>query len=553
MPNYIDDLKNNLKFALANVALRREILADVGKYAPDGISDVEVVQIYTFVAYICSKPHVRSLLERMTQEAGKIIARSTKDTDYPNSPPLPRSLVLRKLGDEIRVGFVENSKTATGKNPKLKLKRSVTTVSRILDITPGMVARVVPLTTKSYVLGQAVPAVTTPRTRLLTAQEAQAIQLRKQQIIAIANATKSEKAYAWQKALQTVRASQQTGLNTLVCDTYIKKNGIQAVRTIEPWCSANLFTIRPLMATWSPEFIEGFVYDTVIKLLTQIDKMHNELQIVHGDINPETIGFMLTGHNKPKIKFKDFENSFAFADLESKLPVSKSAFCSPKVVKFSLYADEGIRNETLHAQFSAPNHGGGFAVFAQDAFDTLMMLLGIDDPASQYRPEYVNTLRYGPDDDMFSLGITLFVLITGHYPTVSGLQGQAYDQLHYLRVQDAYRMYPQYAPLLKGLLFVDHNRRLNAKQALAVFDKIPDPHVRAEAAESADESVSKYADDRETGSTFISTSTSDTVSPPTTGFTAIEPAVSSSTTLSDVPRPFQTSSKSAFSKPSART
>lgn len=546
MPNYINDLKDNLTFALANVALRNEILADVNKYAPEAISDAELVQIYQFVLFIISKSHVKSHLETMSQDGGKIISRSTKDADYPKSPPLPRSLLIRRDEQHIRVGFVENSKTTNGKKSDLKLKRSVTTVSRILDVTPGMITRVVPLTTKSYTLGQALPAYTTiPRTRPSTFEEATAIKERKQKIVELANANAIKKADAWRTALRHIHTAQKTGLNALVCDTYTKKTGMQAVRTIEPWTSTNLFTIRPLMATWSPEFVEGFVYDTVIKLLTQIYRMHNELQIVHGDIFPETIGFTINNNTKPKLKFKDFENSATFAELSGKYPVSRSAFCSPKVVEFNLFAQEGIRSDTLCAQFSAPMSGGGYdASFARESFETSVMLHGIDDPASLYHPDYVHSLRYGTDDDMYSLGITLFALITGCYPTVSGLQGQAYGDLHYLRVQDAYMMYPQYAPLLKGLLSLDRDRRLTAEQALMVFNQIPDPHARATSAETVEVAEIRLPLD-DSGST--STSTGDTVSPPTTSLSVILPSTKTPPLLdSETPPAFKPSAKSAF-------
>lgn len=536
MPNSINDLENNLKFALANVALRQQILDDISQHVSQAsITDAELVQIYEFVLALISAPKsiLTETLESMPENNTKLIARSTKDKDYPNTKPLPRSIMFTKEENYVRVGFIENSKTANGKNDNLKLVRSKTTVSRLFDITPGYRARLAPRTTKSYRVGEILPTKTTPKLGILTLEQKLAIDARREKIKEIANTN----AKSMRRILTIMYTARQLGMSTQLSDSYTHK-GLQAVRTLEPAYFADLFTIFPFMDKWGSEYTEVFIYNTVFNILRQMAKLHDERKSVHTAIFPETIGFVMNSQGGPEVQLKDFEHS----DVPdcTMYPVARSAFCSPKVVVFNRYAQESMRREVLHTEFSTTDQSGEYihTSFAREILDLNHLIHGVADPSLLY--PFVNELRFDYTDDMFSLGVSLFILITrGHYPTATGLQGKAYDNLNYMRIQDAYRQYPQYAPLLKGMLSLD-NSSFTAAQALEVFKQIPYPMASKPKSTDLSEELSSFTageqsevsiDERSASST-----TASTVSPPTNS------AVKSPETN------FATSSKSAFTR-----
>lgn len=213
-------------------------------------------------------------------------------------------------------------------------------------------------------------------------------------------------------------------------------------------------------------------YNIIIRLiddlLNDMVKLHEKLKVVHRDIKPDNI-LIYIENGKLRARLADFDMSMYMHSIQASdcQPVASCGFASPQVVGFTVMTPNKIIYTDLFNQLKAknPDKSYFYASFGRE-------LLYANWNAIANKEEYDN-MKPDFKDDTFSLGVTLFIFLTGHYPTVNIVPNKiAYSTFKYMNVQDAYKKLPQFKEFLEGLLMLDRDKRFSAADAYSAFKRI---------------------------------------------------------------------------------
>jgi serine/threonine protein kinase len=154
--------------------------------------------------------------------------------------------------------------------------------------------------------------------------------------------------------------------------------------------------------------------------------------------------------------------------------VATAPYSSPQVVGFTLAKNKMNKKITfpsLLLYFMAPN-----PCFAKE----LLSSTGILPDFTPFVAKFLD-LKPDPKDDMFSLGVTIFMTITGCYPTLHTNLDEKVAFEHnkliykYLNIEHALIKYPllkQFEALFNGLIAARREDRLSAESAIILFNRI---------------------------------------------------------------------------------
>jgi len=204
-------------------------------------------------------------------------------------------------------------------------------------------------------------------------------------------------------------------------------------------------------------------------ILQDLKKLHLELNVVHNDTKlANMLLFIKDGRLSARIT--DFHLSKTAVQIEANncQPVATCTYASSQVVGFVVTTDKKLTYSDLFLDFTTKRAGMAdeyrYASYGRE--------LLYENCGPELKRQDFNDLKCDYKDDMFSLGVSLFMLITGHYPTNKNLSVVAVDNFNYLNVRLAYHKFPQYKELLEGLLEFEREKRFSIEQAINAYNRI---------------------------------------------------------------------------------
>jgi hypothetical protein len=212
---------------------------------------------------------------------------------------------------------------------------------------------------------------------------------------------------------------------------------------------------------------ERIILNLIGDMFFDILMLHNTIKAVHGNLSVDKILIYFDKSKRMHARLSDF-TSIIFADKiteEYCQPRVTAMYASPEVVEFAKKTNQKLKkSESLPCVAEKKSNNYKCLSFGCELLDNNWNLVKNKEIYKSFKSDYKN--------DMFSLGVVIFILITNHYPTninQSSLEGQ----YAYMQIQEAYINYPQYKELLEGLLKFDANDRFNIEDALQAYQKIP--------------------------------------------------------------------------------
>jgi hypothetical protein len=207
---------------------------------------------------------------------------------------------------------------------------------------------------------------------------------------------------------------------------------------------------------------------------------NNRITIEELDSNLEAL---LNAVNKGEISTDEYyDKEFNLnQDYDLSQPLATSSYAAPEVVKYIVQRQchNILKNYfSLYEDFIANKIGVDWLYYGAQLAVPSNYLEGNDPFTENY-----TQLLCDAKDDMFSAGITLFMLITGHYPcandehnvdTSFSIGCKPAYKLKYLSIDAAVAQFPlikQFEPLIHGLLAPTRGQRLDSTQALLEFNQ----------------------------------------------------------------------------------
>jgi hypothetical protein len=213
--------------------------------------------------------------------------------------------------------------------------------------------------------------------------------------------------------------------------------------------------------------------------------IYQHKQITKDEYNKKTKELTIKRQNNEITEEEyDGQDFNLFQDFCNSQPVATAEYASPEVVGFTVETWQKNKADVifsgLYEMFNL-RHGTEAEMFA-------VQLLEKEHENNESDKDYT-TLKSDPKDDMFSLGVTLYMLITGHYPCVNPILNEQdsfsiQDDLYiikYLDIDTAASQYPllkKFEPLIRQLLAFNREQRPDATQALELFDNLHTPGQR---------------------------------------------------------------------------
>jgi len=216
---------------------------------------------------------------------------------------------------------------------------------------------------------------------------------------------------------------------------------------------------------------ERIILNLIGDILFDILVLHDTLNVVHGNLSADKILIYFDKNKHMHARLSDF-TAIIFADQEITWedcqPAATVMYASPEVLVFTKMTNQKTNNsELLPSSTEKKSNNYKCLSFGCELLDNNWYLIEDKETYKSYK-----SFKPGYKNDLFRLGVIIFILITNHYPTninQSNLDGQ----YAYMQTQQAYINYPQYKELLEGLLRFDPNDRFNIEDALQAYQKIP--------------------------------------------------------------------------------
>lgn len=447
---YLINLKMLLVDACSSAKVRKHVLDRINNYVfYDGknhlsatiLTDAQLQKLYQYAAELVQEDGDESIMllnlvptNFNIDQSDLIVPRkSTFGQTVRNRLEQPRSILFRRTKSGFELWLIPNSKDYAG-NPVLpKFHGSYAKVSIEFNITP---------LTKVNTVANA--------TRVVGVEN---------EISSEVNLTKD----MWP-------------IPRAMCQQYInssKNRRTLVKRTNDPWTPITLFhlILQPNLYQTHPAIqsmdVNQIKHRLITLLLDQIHRMHVILGAIHRDIKPGNILVDLT--NDCAVHLVDFnisvyQNSVSF---DSEFPLSTIYYASPQVVGFHL--SSGSTSLLYNDIVGKSGDMYTCCVYGRELFDNIV----------QYttKEEEFKAMLACTSDDMFSLGITLFLLISSCYPTQSHMpNAKPYCNLRFMHVNEFVTAYPNYKCVL-DLLNPNPTERPTIAEFKQNFARIPTPEV----------------------------------------------------------------------------
>lgn len=445
---YLMNLEMSLDNACSSANLRKYVLDRINSYVFfDGkthrtatiLNDEQLRQIYKYAAEFAKKDDDESNVlltlppycSNMDQSDFIVPRKSTVGQSVRNRLEQPRSIVFRRTKVGFELWLIPNRKDSIGNLTLPKFPGSYFKVTMAFNLTP--------LRSTSTVV-----------------HASKVMQASSRNTNTEFNLTKD----MW----PTPRA---------MCQQYISssKQRAESVQRInEPWVPLTLFNLmlNPGLYQFYPGIqvlnIKQIKHRLIAQLLDQIYRLHMVLGAIHRDIKPNNI---LVDFTNDCVRLVDFNLSL-YQDpttTEDALPLSTIYFASPGVVGYHLHM--GI-NSLLYADLVQSTQGiYTVSVYGRELFYDVVQHIT--------KKEEFETMLACTSDDMFSLGVTLFLFISNCYPTrLQTPNAMQFSIFPFMHVDVFAASYPEYRCVL-DLLNPNTNDRPNIAQFRETFARLPIP------------------------------------------------------------------------------
>lgn len=484
---------DSLVEAVRNTAIRTKILdvlnnCFVSQYQcglnNNILTDFQLHNIYTYLLKVLNEPEylnrLRALALENTSEMNKdsmlIFTRSTENGRL-RDQQLIRTVIITRSHDNFKLSMIPSRKACDGTHLLPKFKGHITNVTPQFDITPAHADKLdPPQASKSIDLCWADYDKNIPK-----------------QVELFSKTLREEEC----KVSLAVEIARKMGRQVIFSGTYIhfKKyndpsRGFNrghrcAVRITEDWAIGTLDTLIKEEISKSNRFLKNdimyatailtdnqqeialakqrIIYRLIEDILYDLVKLHNELNVIHNDIKPENILIYINSVGEMHAWLSDFDMSIYMRDANNKQPAATATYASPQVAGFTIMSDiNSLHYDTLLHDFLLKNK---FDKFEYASYGRELFYLY---DATENRSKYIG-LKPDYSDDMFSLGVTLFMLLSGgHYPTETE-SGRAVGGKNYMLTREFYDLQTEFNDMLQGLLQLERDQRLNARDTLSIY------------------------------------------------------------------------------------
>jgi hypothetical protein len=483
------EFKDSLEKAISDKSIREKILASLNDVYSSGgkplviLTDDQLLNIYKYVLKAIEDPQHLTHLEKLPREIDSNDMQQSvyfirrKDTDK-QDPQLLRTISICLNKNGFKLSLVPSRKAYDAQEKLHKFKGHEASVTAQFDITPNHVNHLDKMeASKSINLG--------------AAKDAESMLLMLKQTVAIAR-----------KMGQQVRIGgmyHHWKMVAVIDDDYspplkvLQRAQCAAIRVTEAWAMLDLhhfiksYLVENSDQYWAQDIdylhakasnnvqILATVKSTIVfrligDVLRDILKLHDEVKVVHNDVKPQNI--LIYSHDiKLRARLADFDMSKYMDHIQagSYRLGATLPYTAPQVAGYTLTADndfypdlrENLQEQTLDKKKYI------YASYGRELF--------LKDSDTKKNQKEYKKLKQDYKDDMFSLGVTLYIFITSHYPTddpkLTGIAGGT--AVPYMHTEQAYKSFPEYKELLEGLLRFDRDKRFSAQEALAAYNRIP--------------------------------------------------------------------------------
>jgi serine/threonine protein kinase len=492
----IQRFNEDIAARLSKVELREDYLNNLPKRHAKAILSLEIIDKSLAFALKNKKFHIAMELlpPGQTTRFGKM--------DYPE---LPRTLLLhRRIDGVFQLKLLSQSKLADGsKDHNLKRGGNSKLVSLEWLLNPEP-------------------------------NESQILNVSKKERI---GANSGQQKWILEGIVREYEMMQHCDIDTITSGIFVGKDGVPAVRTSEPAAECELTTLMtkrlapallakdqsydPAQHDQSLQILHVRLIGDLLQQMLIVHEagiLHNDvkdpnilLYIINGLITAKFSDFGLSTYKSEQLSYETIEALVKEKRLELKRQVrvgvkapeegsedfhnyATDLYSRAQPLATSLYASPQVAGFTrasvnLGLKLEYKSLADDFHNFASFGYELYKNDPQIKANTNEQLKDY-SMLRGDQKNDIFSLGITLFMLVTGHYPTLLPNNDGHTAHLHkyqdsdgseraqrvrYINFEHAFNEYPvlkQFEQLFRRMLAADINERISAENAVELYKTI---------------------------------------------------------------------------------